>query len=249
METVGKITTADLHQYVNDNFAKDNLIISIVGDVDETKAKELLTKLTANLPDKSKATPLPEVANYPKGEMISVKMNNPQTYVIFGEQGIARNDKDYYAAYILNHILGGDGFSARLMTEVREKNGLAYGVGTNLESMNKADLLVGVVSTKSQSVDQSIKIIQNEFKRIADNGITPAELKDSKDYIIGSFGLNLDKNENLASFLTSMQLYNLGQDYLDKRNNYFKSVTIDQVNALAKRLIKPENLVFIKVGP
>ncbi len=246
---LAKITAADLHQYVKGNFAKDNIIISIVGDVDEDSAKEIVAKLTANLPDKSTGSELPAFDAYPKGAINQVKMNNPQTFVLFGERGIKRGDKDYYAAYILNHILGGSGFSARLMTEVREKNGLAYGVGTGLENMNKAELLAGEVSSKNQSVDQSIKIIQAEFKRISDNGISAGELKYAKDFITGSYGLNLDKNENLCAFLISMQIYGLPPEYLNRRNDYFKSVTLEQVNALAKHLIRPENLLFIKVGP
>lgn len=249
ISSVEKITPADLHEYVQNNFGKDNMLISIVGDVDEAGAKTILEKLTQNMPEKSKNADLPLFGTYAPGGVTDVKMDNPQTYVMFGEQGLARGDKDYYAAYILNHILGGEGFSARLMTEVREKNGLAYSVGTDLENSDKADLYLGVVSSKNQTVDQAINIIKQEFKKISDNGITAAELKDAKDFITGSFGLNLDKNENLAAFLISMQIYHLGPDYLNKRNDYFKSVKVDQVNAVAKRLVRPESLVFIKVGP
>lgn len=247
---VEKLTPDDLHGFVNANFAKDNAVISIVGDVDDEAARNILEKLAANLPEKSKTTKIPAFTEYPKGPLpvVKVKMANPQTFVLFGERGIARDDKDYYAAYILNHILGGDGFSAHLVSEVREKNGLAYSVGTQLQSMQQADLLVGEDATKTASVDKSIKIIQQEFKKISEKGVTPDELKDAKDYIIGSFGLNLDKNENLAAFLISMQIYNLGTDYMEKRNNYFKKVTVEQVNDLAKRMIVQNNLLFVRVG-
>ncbi len=248
-ESLAKITGEDLHKYVHDNFAKDNIIISIVGDVDDASAKDIITKLTKDLPEKSATTTLPDFDAYAKGGVYDVKMNNPQTYIIFAEKGIKRQDKEYYAAYVLNHIFGGSGFSARLMTEVREKNGLAYGIGTGLQSMDKADLFAGVVSTKNQSVQQTIDIIQKEAARIAKDGVTPFELKDAKDYITGSFGLNLDKNENLAAFLGSMQLFGLPPEYLNKRNEYFNAVTIENVNAVAQKIIRPENLVFIKVGP
>ena len=247
--TLEKITPEDLHQYVHAKFARDNIIISIVGDVDDEVAKEIVANLTKDLPEKSQTTELPVFDSYPKASINQIHMNNPQTYVIFGEKGIKRDDKDYYAAYILNHIFGGSGFSARLMTEVREKNGLAYSIGTALQPMDKAELFAGVVSTKSQDVEQSIKIIQTEFKRMAEKGINAQELKTAKDYITGSYGLNLDKNENLAAFMVSLQIFGLPPEYLNKRNDYFKSVTLEQINAVAKRLIRPESLVFIKVGP
>ena len=246
--SINKIVSADLQRFTRDKFGKDNLLISIVGDVDETTAKDIISKITQHLPEDSKTKDLPEFRNFPKAKLVKLKMDNPQTYVIFGEEGISRKDKDFYAAYLLNHILGGGGFSARLMTEVRQKNGLAYSVGTDLESFDRANLFTGVLATRTDSVDKSITITRQELAKIAENGVTARELKDAKDFITGSFGLNLDKNENLAAFLTVMQLYDLGPDYLQKRNDYFKTVTLNQVNAAAKRLIRPENLVFVRVG-
>ena len=183
-----------------------------------------------------------------KASITKIKMDNPQTTVLFGENGIPRGDRDYYAAYLLNYILGGGGFGTRLMVEVREKNGLAYSIGTRLVDYEKADLLFGGVSTRNEGVDKTISLVQQEFGKVAKSGVTADELQAAKDYVMGSFGLNLDKNENLAQFLITMQIYNLGIDYLDKRNDYFKHVTLAQVNGVAKRLIKPENLVFVRVG-
>lgn len=247
--TLEAIKSDDLHHFVKTKFARDNIVISIVGDVDDSTAKQIVDKLTKNLPEKSETAALLEFNAYPKGGITSVKMNNPQTYVIFAAKGIKRLDKDYYAAYILNHILGGGGFSSRLMKEVREKNGLAYGIGTSLQSMSQAEIFAGVVSTKNRDVGRSIDIVKNEYKRLAEQGVDARELNDAKDYITGSYGLNLDKNENLAAFLNSMQIFGLPPEYLNKRNEYFKAVTIEQINDVARRLISQQALVFIKVGP
>ena len=247
-ESVSSITPDDLHNFVKEKFARDNVVVSIVGDVDDDTSKKILSDLASGLPEKSVTSKVPEFTNYPKAFDKKVKLNNPQTKVLFALKGIKRQDPDYYAAYLLNHIFGGDGFSARLVQQVREKNGLAYYIGTTLQSNDEADLFMGTVATKNESVDKSVAIIKYEFQKLSEKGVTEKELEEAKSYITGSFGLNLDKNEKLALFLTSMQLNNLGKDYLEKRNDYFNSVTLDQVNKVVKELIRPEKLVFIRVG-
>jgi zinc protease len=248
LETIKLINAADMQSFVKSAFAKDNMVISIVGDVDDQEAGDIVSALTEGLPEKSAVLPVEEFKAYPAGNLESFKMNNPQTYVMFGSKGVARLDKDYYAAFVLNNILGGSGFQSRLVQEVREKNGLAYSIGTGLQPMKGASLLYGVSSTKNASVDESIKIIKAQFEEISKNGVTEKELADAKAFITGSFGLNLDKNEKLAFFLLSMQIQGLDKDFLEKRNEYINSVTIEQVNKLSKWLLEPSSLVFVRVG-
>ncbi len=247
-QTVAALTSAELTGYTRNSFAKDNIVISIVGDVDENTAIKIINSLVAGLPEKAETAGIPEFNDYPSGKIESVELKNPQTYISFAIKGIERLDKDYYAALVLSHILGGNGFQSRLVDEVREKNGLAYSIGTVLSSRPKANLLVGQLATKTESVDKAIEIIREEYRKLAETGVTEDELNNAKSYLTGSFGLNLDANEKLSSFLLSMQLQGLDKDFLNKRNEYVESVTLEQINDLSKRLISADSLVFVKAG-
>ncbi|MFQ5959215.1 MAG: M16 family metallopeptidase, partial [Alphaproteobacteria bacterium] len=182
------------------------------------------------------------------GRLIVVERDFPQSVVVFGHKGIARDDPDYYAAYVMNHILGSGGFTSRLTTEVREKRGLAYGVYSYLSPLDHAPLYMGRVATANGRVAESIEIIRAEIARMRDAGVTAGELADAKTYLTGSFPLRLDTNDKIAGLLVGIQLEDLGIDYLDRRNDYIDAVTLDDVNRVAKTLLRPEELEVVIVG-
>jgi len=168
--------------------------------------------------------------------------------VTFGQPGPKRKDPDFTAAYILNYIIGGGGFSSTLMQEVREKRGLAYSVYTYLYPLDRAGILLGGVATKNEAVSQSISVIQEELGRIATNGPTPEELDNAKRYLTGSYALRFDSSVKIANTLLWIQIEELGIDYISKRNAIVDAVTLDDVKRVAAKLIKPGNLVITVVG-
>src|SRR5690606_17805143 len=138
--------------------------------------------------------------------------------VAFGANGIKRADPDYYAAYVMMHILGGGGsLTSRLGREIREKRGLAYSVATILDLMVHAATWQGRFSTRNEKAGEAVSVLQSVLKEFAEKGPTAQELEDAKKYLVGSFVLHLDSNTDLASFLLSMQLQHLPRDYLKKR--------------------------------
>ena len=159
-----------------------------------------------------------------------------------------RNDPDFYAAYVMNYILGGGGFSSRLTEQVREKRGLAYSVYTYLNPLVHAGLISGGVATRNGKVKESIDIIRSEWRRLRDKGVTAKELADAKSYLTGSFPLRLDTSEKIAQTLVAMQMDKLGIHYLDKRNALISAVTKKDVDRVARRLIDPKSLLFVVVG-
>lgn len=248
LETLKNISADDLINYVANNFARDNMIISIVGDVNDTSAQQIVAQLTEKLPQSAINKKIPDITALPKTEPQKVQINNPQTKIVFGNMGVKRSDPNFFAAYLLAHILGGDGFQSKLVYEVREKRGLAYYIGTDLNNMDHSDLLIGAVGTTADQEKAVINLIRSTYSKIYQNGVTKEELDAAKGYIMGSFALNLDKNEKLAAYLVMMQQENLGMDYLDKRNGYIDSVTLEQVNSVAKQLLAPDSLIFISAG-
>ena len=131
---------------------------------------------------------------------------------------------------------------------MRNKRGLAYGVYTYLAPMDYSAIHIGRVATQNSAVAESLDIIRAELARMRDHGVTPKELADAKTYLTGSFPLRLDSNGKIASLLVGIQLEHLGIDYIDRRNSYMEAVTLDDVNRMARRLLKPDALQIVVIG-
>jgi len=247
-ESVKAISATDLRGYVKSHLGRDNLVISVVGDVTPDQLKPLLDSTFGALPAKAVAAPVADVAPRTPGRTLVIARNNPQASAMFGAPAIKRADSDWYAAYVMNYILGGGGFSSWLTEEVREKRGLAYSVYSYLQPMAHAGLLIGGVATENSRFAESVELIKAEFSRMRDEGPSERQLADAKTYLVGSFPLQMDSTTSVASLLVTMQLDELGIDYLDRRNQLIQAVTLDDVKRVARRLLDPAALSFVVVG-
>ncbi len=147
-----------------------------------------------------------------------IGLDVPQAVVTFGGPGLARNDPDFMAGYIVNHILGGGSFSSRLYREVREKRGLAYGVSDSLVWFRRAAVLIGGTATRADRTGDALAIIESETKRMAEAGPDADELAKAKSYLKGSYALALDTSSKIAAQLIQIQVDNLGIDYIQRRS-------------------------------
>jgi zinc protease len=247
-ESVARISTDDMRALVHGRFARDVMLIGVVGDVTPAALRDLLDKTFMGLPLHAAAATVPDVQASDKGTLLLAKLPIPQSVVTFGQPGIKRDDPDWYAAYIVNHILGGGGFSSRLTSEVREKRGLAYSVYSGLQPMQHSGVILGGVATQNSRVAQSIDIIRAEWRRMRDDGPTAQELQDAKTYLTGSFPLNLDSTGRIAATLVAVQRDGLGIDYLDRRDALINAVTLEDARRVARRLLDPDKLSFVVVG-
>ena len=173
-KSIAAVTVDDMRGFVRDRFAKDVLLIGVVGDIAPEALKTLLDRTFGGLPDHAAPGTVPELRVKQESELLLAKLPIPQSVVVFGQPGLKRDDPDWYAALIVNHILGGGGFSSRLTQEVREKRGLAYSIYTALEPMVHGGVLAGGVATENARVGQSIALIRDEWKRMRDDGPTAA---------------------------------------------------------------------------
>src|SRR5690242_11243195 len=249
LDSVPKITADDLRDYVRRVFAKKDLTVSIVGDIDADAAGKLIDRAFGALPTKNELKPVPTAVPQGIGRRIVTPIDVPQAVVTFGGNGIERNDPDFMAAYIVNHILGGGTFSSRLYREVREKRGLAYGVSDSLVWFRSAAVVLGGTATRADRTADALAIIEKETKRMADNGPTPEELAAAKSYLKGAYALSLDSSSKVAAQITQIQLDNLGIDYIDKRQKLIDAVTIDEAKRVAKRLYGGGMLVTVAGKP
>jgi zinc protease len=247
-KTVAEINRADLAGFHRRVFAKDALRVVVVGDIDAATLGPLLDTVFGGLPDKATLSPVPEAYIKAPEKLRVIDMNVPQSVVRFGVPAMARSDKDFMPAFVLNSILGGNAFTSRLYQEVREKRGLAYGVDTSLVPMRYSSIFFGGVATKNEAVAQALDVIRTELKRIAAEGPTEKELADTKSYLTGSFALRFDTNSNIANQLLWIMVEGLGYSYIDTRNAQVEAVTIEDVRRAAKRLFDEEDLLVTVVG-
>ena len=247
-ESIGRITDDDMHAFARQRFGRDVMLIGVVGDVTPQALADLLDKTFGALPAQAAPGAVADVAVAAKDKLLLAKLPIPQSVVVFGQPGIKRNDPDWYTAYVVNHILGGGGFTSRLTNEVREKRGLAYSIYTGLQPLDHGGVIAGSVATQNSRLSQSLDLIRAEWRRMRDDGPTAKELEDAKTYLTGSFPLNLDSTGSIAATLVAVQRDHLGIDYLDRRNALIDAVTLDDAKRIARRLFDPDALSFVVVG-
>lgn len=249
VETMQRITADDLRDYVRRAFARNELTVSIVGDIDAKAAGELIDRAFGALPAKSDLKAVATATPRGLGRRIVTTLDVPQAVMTFGGTGIERNDPDFMAAYIVNHILGGGSFSSRLYREVREKRGLAYGVSDNLVWFKRAAVVLGGTATRADRTAEALDIIEKETKRMAEEGPTAEEMTAAKSYLKGTYALSLDSSSKVAAQLTQIQLDKLGMDYIDRRGAMIDAVTIADAKRVAKRLYGGGMLVTVAGRP
>jgi len=247
IESVSALTRDDVVTAYGNVFAKDRLYVGAVGDITAEELGVLLDKLLADLPETGKPIPGRADVTIPGGVSV-VEFDTPQSVALFGHAGIDRDDPDFFAAYVLNHIVGGGGFESRLMQEVREKRGLTYGIATYLVPKDLASVYLGSVSSANDRIADAVEVIRNEWARAASEGVSQKELDDAKTYLTGAYPLRFDGNGQIAGIMVGMQMENLPIDYIATRNDKVNAVTLDEVNRVASELLDPEGLHFTVVG-
>ncbi|WP_377828202.1 M16 family metallopeptidase [Bradyrhizobium lupini] len=247
IESVPKIEVADLKGYVRRVMAKDTLKIAVVGDVDPEALCKLLDRTFGGLPALAESTPVPDVVAAKPPQRVFIPLDVPQTVVTFGGPGVRRSEPDFMAAYVVNHILGGTGLTSRLFREVREKRGLAYSVHERLVWMDHSAIFVGNSGTRADRADETVEQIENQARRIAEEGPTQQELDDAKSYLRGSQMLALNTSSKFARTLLQHQLDKLPIDYVKQHNAVVDAVTLEDAKRAAQRLWG-QGLLTIIVG-
>ena len=249
LESLPRIGIEDLRTYVKRVLARDGLKIAIVGNLDAAAAGALIDRIFGSLPAKADLQPVPMAKPQGLGQRIVVDLDVPQTVITFGRGGVFRQDPDFMAAYILDHILGGGTFSSRLYTEIREKRGLAYSINDNLVWLKGTALMIGGTATRADRTAETLTVIESEIQRMAEAGPTEEELAKAKSYLKGAYALNLDTSNKIAGALLQIQLDGLGIDYIERRGALIDAVTLEDTKRVAQRLLKSGMLVTIVGRP
>ncbi|GLU28354.1 peptidase M16 [Brucella sp. NBRC 12950] len=247
VKSLQSISREDLATFHRKNFARDRLTVGVVGSINAKDLGEMLDKVFGDLPANAELVPVPD-AKLALGTTTSLSFDMPQTSISFVYPAIPRKDPEFFAAYLMNHILGG-GFTSRLYAEVREKRGLAYSVSSSMALRDHVSALTISTATRPEKAQESLKIIREQVSAMANDGPTEAELEAAKSYLKGSYAVNnLDSSVSIADTLVGLQEAGLDREYIDKRAELIDAVTLDQVKAIAKKLLEAEPAILI-FGP
>lgn len=246
-KSVAALTRDDILATHRAVLARDRIHVAAVGDITAEELGALLDHLLGGLPKTGAPLPGPAKVGLIAGVTVE-EFPTPQAVVMFGAEGIERDDPDFFAAFVLNEILGGERFGSRLMRELREKRGLTYGARTWLVDYDQADLIAGQFASDNAKVGEAIRLVQEEWEKLAHDGVTEQELAGAKTFLTGAYPLRFDGNGAIANILVGMQMTGLPVDYSATRNEKIEAVTLADVKRVAERLIRPENLRIVVVG-
>jgi zinc protease len=247
LDSVPRIGRADIRAFAHDHWVRNGLRIAISGDAKPDKLKALIGSAFGQLSAKW-PPPLPPVQRLGAPGVHVIPLHVPQPTAVFGLPGVLRSDPDFIPAYVANYIIGGGGFSSRLMQEVREKRGLTYGISSSIDTLRKAGIFAVQVATRANAMRQTIDVVRASLKDFAENGATDKELADAKTYITGSFPMAFSSNVGIANQLSSFQRVGLSIDYIRKRNALINAVTLEDVKRVSKRLFNAGKMTIVVGG-
>ncbi len=242
------LTQADLQAFHNKYYVANNANLSLVGDLTLAQAKKYAEQLTAYLKPGQAAAPIPPAPIPAKGKTVKVDFKTTQSHILQGMPVLTRNDKDYFALYLGNHVFGGSGFSSRLMQEIRENRGLVYSVYSYFLPMESNGPFQMGLQTKNSQVEQAAGLLNKMLADFISQGPTEAELEHAKKNITGGFALKIDSNKKIVDYLALIGFYDLPLDYLDSFNERIMAVSAAQIRDAFARRVQSDRMMRIIVG-
>ena len=246
--SVRAISQKGLREFYERYYRPNRTIMAVVGDVTAEEIDEALNQAFSSW---KKGEPggkplVPSATGAPT--LIRVDKELTQANIIMGHEGVTRGNPDYYVIQVMNNILGGGGFSSRVVDSIRNERGLAYSVYTYFNADKSHGTFQFVMQTKNDSAREAMRIAREEIERIRREPVSEQELNDAKDYLTGSFPLRLDTNRKVANFLAQVEFFQLGLDYPERYSDFIRKVTREDVLRVAKRYLQPEKLITVVVG-
>ncbi len=248
LATLAGLTADDARAFAQKHLAKDNLIVAVAGAISPDELAVVLDEVFGALPAKATLTPVADFGWVDPPPVILARRAGTQTNMFFARPAPRRSNPDWFASEVANYILGGGGFSARLMQTVREKEGLTYGIGTDLASMDHGALLVGMAATDDPKAGRAYELTRAVWQDLFDKGPTDAEVDAAKAYLIGSMPLRLTTTSAIASALVGLQVEYLPPDYFEKKKEALAAVTPDDVRRVLKAWYNPAQAAWAFVG-
>lgn len=243
-----KIKREHLIQFMKDYLTIDKIQVVSAGDISSQDIETKFDSALKDLPASGQASTVGFADLKTTGGVTVVDMDIPQSVVLFYQPGLDRKDKDFYAAYIMNSILGDGMFKSRLWDEIRENRGLAYGISSSLQWTQHSNYIIGSTATANKDAGEVVKIIREEWQKMKDAGANQKELDFVRERMVGSYPLGFTSTPQIVGLMKNYMTDGLPTDFINNRNDLIRAVTLDDVNRVAKSLLQPEKLSFIIVG-
>jgi zinc protease len=247
-ETVKALTTQDLRKFYRQYYVASNAIAVVVGDVTRQKAASMIEDLSANLATGTRAEPIPAVQYNVEGRIEAIQFPSDQTHIYSGMPALKRNDPDYFALYVGNHVLGGSGLVSRISEEIREKRGLAYSSSSGFSPLvEKGPFLMGL-QTRNDQAEEALRLLNETVGAFMAEGPSEEELIKAKKNLTGGFVLRIDSNSKVAEYVAMIGFYGLPLDYLDTFNDQVDAVTVEKIRTAFQSHLQLEKFQTVLVG-
>jgi zinc protease len=248
-ESMKTINREDVVAFFDRYYRANDAIMAIAGDTNLDSLRHSVIPRLEALATK----PVPPVTEQEKWftgrkGTIAIDRSITQANIIVGTAGVARSNPDYYALSVMNYILGGGGFSSRLMEEIRNRRGLAYSVGSYFDAGKHPGSFQVVLQTKNGSAREAIEIVMKEIARIAKEPVSEEELENAKKYLTGSFPLRLDTQGKLAALFMQIEYFGLGSDYVDRYPGIIRSITREKILEVARKYLEADSWLTVAVA-
>lgn len=248
-ETVPRIQRADITAFHQATYRPNNTLMAIVGDITQTEVQGLVKRYLDGWEKKKvPALQIPDPPDLTKRKIEIIDKDLTQANILLGHLGIKRASPDFYALTVMNYILGGGGFSSRLLTVIRENQGLAYSVQSDFDTRYYTGQFTVSLQTQNATANTAIHEVLTQIQQIRTTPVLDQELEEAKSYLIGSFPLRMDTNAKMAHLLGYVEYYKLGLDYLDRYPDFIRAVTKADVLRVAKKYLNPERFILVAVA-
>lgn len=241
-ETVAVLKSDDLKQFAKQKFGQNSLYVGIAGNLSREEAANFVDMVFAGLPEQVDLTGLERPEVDLQQPVLKIDRQSGQNTAVFAAKGTCRKCADFYPLYMANYLFGGSGLNSRLNRRIREEAGLTYGGYSALALSDKSDLVTAGFSATKENFAPAVEMFKDEWRKTATDGFTAEELQTAKDYLTSSYNLRFTSVAGIAEMLAYMQKYDLGLDFLQKRNGYVEAVTLPQINAAAKKYFTDDML-------
>jgi len=247
-ESVQALSVDDLRAFYRRYYVARNATVVIVGAVSEKQARKIAARLADGLPEGERPARLPQVADLTQANDIFIEHPSKQSHVLMGLPGLQRQDPDYFALYVGNHILGGSGLVSRISEEIREKRGLSYSAYSYFIPMERRGPYMLGFQTRNDQRDEALQVLRDTLRIFIDKGPSEAELRAAKNNIIGGFPVRVSSNGKIAEYLAVIGFYDLPLDYLQRFTERVEAVTAEQIQDAYKRRVLADRMLTVIVG-
>lgn len=246
--SLNTLTRTDIESFYRRYYTAANAVMAIVGDLDRPAAEQLANTLVSGLGKGEAVSPPPSVPEVAASQTIRIPYPSSQSHILIGQLGVKRADPDFYALFLANHVLGGNGLVSQLSQEIREKRGLAYGAYSGFTPMQQVGPFLMNLQTRNDQVDTALQVAQSTLREFTGNGPDPQTLEEARQNITGGFALDLAGNGKLVGALGMIAFYGLPLDYLQNYIAMMNGITLEQTKTAWQRHVHPDKLITVIVG-